>query len=150
MIHTVKGFGVVNKAEVDFVCVCVYVCVELSSFFDDLPDVGNLISGSSAFSKSNLNIRNFVGHVLLKPSLVKFEHYLTSVFCSVQFSRSIMSDSLRPHESQHARPPCPLLTLEVYSELMSIKSVMLSSHLILYCSLLLLPRILPSIRVFSS
>ena len=141
MIHTVKGFGVVNKAEVDL-CVC--VCVELSSFFNDLSDVGNLISGSSAFSKSNLNIRNFVGHVLLKPRLVKFEHYLTSVFCSVQFSRSVMSNSLRPHESQHARSPCPSLTLEVYSKLMSIKSVMLSSHLILCWTLLLLPWILPA------
>ena len=62
MIHTVKGFGVVNKTEVDFF-------VELSCFFDDPMDVGNLISGFSAFSVSSLNIRNFMGHMLLKPSL---------------------------------------------------------------------------------
>ena len=58
--HTVKGFGVVNKAEID-------VFLELSCFFDDLTDVGNLISGSSAFSKSSLNIWKFTVHVLLKP-----------------------------------------------------------------------------------
>ena len=62
MIYTVKGFGVVNKTEVDFF-------VELSCFFDDPMDVGNLISGFSAFSVSSLNIRNFMGHMLLKPSL---------------------------------------------------------------------------------
>ena len=72
VIYTVKGFGVVNKTEVDFF-------VELSCFFDDPMDVGNLISGFSAFSVSSLNIRNFMGHMLLKPSLEKFEHYLTSV-----------------------------------------------------------------------
>ena len=62
VIHTVKGFGVVNKAEVD-------VFLELSCFFDDPADVGNLISDSSAFSKSSLNIWNFSIHVLLKPPL---------------------------------------------------------------------------------
>ena len=72
------------------------------------------------------------------------------VLCSVQFSRSVVSDSLRPHESQHARPPCPLPTPGVHSKLTSIKSVMLSSHLILCCPLLLLPPIPPSIRVFSN
>ena len=72
MIHTVKGFGVVNKAEVD-------VFLELSCFFDDPTDVGNLISGSSAFSKSSLNIWNFTVHILLKPDLENFEHYFTSV-----------------------------------------------------------------------
>ena len=65
LIHTVKGFGVVNKAEID-------VFLELSSFFDDPPDVGNLISGSSAFCKSNLNIWKFIVHVLLKPGLGEF------------------------------------------------------------------------------
>ena len=64
VIHTVKGFGVVNKAEVD-------VFLELS-FFDDPADVGNLISGSSAFSKTSLNIWNFMVHVLLKPGLENF------------------------------------------------------------------------------
>ena len=61
VIHTVKGFGIVNKAEID-------VFMELSCFFDDPADVGNLISGSSAFSKSSLNIRKFTVHVLLKPA----------------------------------------------------------------------------------
>ena len=72
VIHTVKGFGVVNKAEID-------VFLEPSCFFDDPTDVGNLISGSSAFSKSSLNIRKFSVHVLLKPSLENFEHYFASM-----------------------------------------------------------------------
>ena len=72
VIHTVKGFGVVNKAEID-------VFLELSCFFHDPTDVGNLISGSSAFSKSSLNIRKFSVHVLLKPSLENFEHYFASM-----------------------------------------------------------------------
>ena len=69
---------------------------------------------------------------------------------SVQFSRSVMSNSLRPHEPQHTRPPCPSPTLGVHSKLMSIQSVMPSSHLILCRPLLLLPSIFPSIRVFSN
>ena len=69
MIHTVKGYGVVNKAEVD-------VFLELSGFFDDPTGVGNFISGSSAFSKSNLNSWKFLVHVLLKPGLENFEHLL--------------------------------------------------------------------------
>ena len=72
MIHTVKGFGRVNKAEID-------VFLELSCFFDDPADVGNLISGSSAFSKTSLNIRKFMVHILLKPGLENFEYYVTSV-----------------------------------------------------------------------
>ena len=72
MVHTVKGFAVVSKTEVD-------VFLELSCFFDDPTDVGNLISGSSAFSKSNLNIWKFAVHVLLKPGLENFKHYFTSV-----------------------------------------------------------------------
>ena len=72
VIHTVKGFGIVNKAEVD-------VFLELSWSFDDPVDVGNLISGSSAFSKSSLNIWKFMVHVLLKPRLENFEHYFASV-----------------------------------------------------------------------
>ena len=71
MIHTVKGFGVVNKTEVD-------VFLELSCFFDDPVDAGNLISGSSAFSKTSLNIWKFTVHVLLKPGLENFEHYFAS------------------------------------------------------------------------
>ena len=72
MIHIVKGFGIVNKAEVD-------VFLEFSCFFDDSTDVGNLISGSSDFSKSNLNIWKFMFHVLLKPDLENFEHYFASM-----------------------------------------------------------------------
>jgi len=72
VIHTVKGFGIVNKAEVD-------VFLELSCFFNDPADVGNLISGSSAFSKSSLNICKFTVHILLKPGLENFEHYFASV-----------------------------------------------------------------------
>jgi len=87
VIHTVKGFGIVNKAEID-------VFLELSCFFYDPADVGNLISGSSALSKTNLNIRKF---------------------SSVQFSRSVVSDSLRPCELQHTRPPCPSPTPGVHS-----------------------------------
>ena len=68
LIYTVKGFGVVNKAEVN-------IFLELSSFFDDPADVGNLVSGSSAFSKSSLNIWKFLIHILLKPNLENFEHY---------------------------------------------------------------------------
>ena len=72
VIHKVKGFGIVNKAEVD-------VFVELSCFFDDPADVGNLISGSSAFSKTSLNIWMFMVHILLKPGLENFELYFASV-----------------------------------------------------------------------
>ena len=72
LIHTVKGFGIVNKAEVD-------VFLELSRFFGGPMDVANLISGSSAFSKSSLNIWKFTVHVLLKPGLENFEHYFTSM-----------------------------------------------------------------------
>ena len=72
VIHTVKGFGVVNKAEVD-------VLLELSCFFDDPVDSGNLISRSSAFPKSSLNIWKFMIHVLLKPGLENFEHYFASL-----------------------------------------------------------------------
>ena len=72
MIHTVKGFGIVNKTELD-------VFLEVSLFFDDPADVGSLISGSSAFSKTSLNIWKFMVHVLLKPGLENFEHYFGSV-----------------------------------------------------------------------
>ena len=72
VIHTIKGFGIVNKAEID-------VFVELYFFFDVPENVGNLISGSSAFSKTSLNIWKFTVHLLLKPGLENFEHYFTSV-----------------------------------------------------------------------
>ena len=72
VIHTVKGFGVVHEAEVD-------VFLELSHFFYDPTDVGNLISGSSAFSKSSVNIWKFSVHVLLKPGLENFDYYFASM-----------------------------------------------------------------------
>ena len=73
VIHTVKGFGIVNKAETD-------VFLELSCFFHDPADVGNLISGSPAFSKTSLNIRKFMVRILLKPGLENFEYYFTSMW----------------------------------------------------------------------
>ena len=72
VIYTVKGFGIVNKAEID-------VFLELFCFFDDPTDIVNLISGSSGFSKSSLNFWKFMVHILLKPGLENFEHYLASV-----------------------------------------------------------------------
>ena len=74
VIHTVKGFGILlfSKAEID-------VFLELSCFFGDPVDVGNLVSGSSAFSKTSLNIWKFMVHILLKPGLENFEHYFTSM-----------------------------------------------------------------------
>ena len=75
-MHTVKGFGIANKAEID-------VFLELSCFFDDPVDVGNLISGSSAFSKTSLTIWKFTVHVLLKPGLENFEHYFASEMSAI-------------------------------------------------------------------
>ena len=72
VIHTVKDFGIVNKAEID-------VFLELFCFFNDPTDVGNLISGYSAFSKTSLDIWKFIVHLLLKPDLENFEHYFTSM-----------------------------------------------------------------------
>ena len=72
VIHTFKGFGIANKAEIN-------VFLELSCFFHDPANVGNLISGSSAFSKTSLNIWKFMVHVLLKPGLENFKHHFTSV-----------------------------------------------------------------------
>src|SRR5574337_550666 len=72
VIHTVKGFGIVNKDEID-------IFLELSRFFHDPAGVGNLISGSSAFSKTSLNVWKFTVHILLKPGLENFEHYFTSM-----------------------------------------------------------------------
>ena len=72
VIHTVKGFDIVNKSKID-------IFLELSCFFDDPADVGSLISGSSAFSKTRSNIWKFTVHILLKPGLENFEHYFTSV-----------------------------------------------------------------------
>ena len=72
VIHTVKGFGIVSEAEID-------VFLELFCFFNDPVDVGNLISGSSAFSKTSLNIWKFTVHILPKPSLENFEHFFTNM-----------------------------------------------------------------------
>ena len=72
VIPTVKGFGIVNNTEID-------VFLEISCFFDDPADVGNLISGSSAFSKYSLNFLKFMVHVLLKPGLENFEHYFANM-----------------------------------------------------------------------
>ena len=85
VIHTVRGFDVVNKAEID-------VFLELSCFFNDPADVGNMISGSSVFSKSSLNIWKFMVHILLKPGLENFEHYFASVWdeCNLCGSLSIL------------------------------------------------------------
>ena len=98
VIHTVKGFGIVNKSEVD-------VLLEFSCFFYDPTDVGNLISGSSAFSKSNLNIWKFAVHVLLKPGLENFKHYFTSVWdkCNCAFFFKFFSQqtlTISPHSSE--------------------------------------------------
>ena len=76
VIHTVKGFGIVNKAEID-------VFLELSCFFDDPEDVGNLISGSSAFSKTSLNIWKLTVRILLKLGLENFELYFTLLVCEM-------------------------------------------------------------------
>ena len=72
VVHTVEGFGTINKAEID-------IFLEFSHFFNDPADVGSLISGSSTFSKSSLNIWKFMVHILLKPGLENFQHYFTSV-----------------------------------------------------------------------
>ena len=79
VIHTVKGFGIVNKAEID-------IFLELSCFFDDPADVGNLIFGFSSSSKSSLNIWKFTTHVLLKPGLEIFEHYFASMWDGCNFA----------------------------------------------------------------
>ena len=91
VIHTVKGFGIVNKAEID-------VFLELSCFFDDPADDGNLISGSSAFSKTSLNIWKFMVHILLKPGLENSEYYFTNMWdecnkwkCFVLFLRDVLN-----------------------------------------------------------
>ena len=96
VIHTVKGFGIVNKAEID-------VFLGLSCFFCDPTNVGNLISGSSAFSKSSLNIWNSSVHVLLKPHLGNFKHYFASMWdeCNCVVVSAFFKRSLR--SSKHRR-----------------------------------------------
>ena len=87
MIHTVKGFGIVNKAEID-------VFLELSCFSDDPADVGNLISGSFAFSQTRLNIWEFTVHILLKPGLENFECYFSRPTIKDVLSRTVMQSNL--------------------------------------------------------
>ena len=98
VIHTVEGFGVVNKAEID-------VFLKLSCLFDDPADVGNLISGSSAFSKTSLNIWKFTVHVLLNPGLENFEHYFTSGDIVVLNVSSSQGASLTPGGCHHRLTP---------------------------------------------
>ena len=97
VIHTVKGFGIVNKAEID-------VFLELSCFFDDPMDVGNLISGFSAFSKSSLNIWKFSVHILLKPGLENFQHYFACMKVKVK-SLSRVRLFATPWTVAHQAPP---------------------------------------------
>ena len=121
VIHTVKGFGIVNKAKID-------VFLELSCFFDDLADVSNLISGSSAFSKTSLNIRKFTVQVLLKPGLQNFECYFTSVWdecnCAVVWAFFGIAFLWDWNENW---PSSPVATAE-FSKFAGILSAALSQH----------------------
>ena len=107
VIHTVKGFGVVSNVEVD-------VLLELSCFFDDPTDVGNLISGSSAFSESSLNIWKFSVHVLLKPNFENFEHFFASMLdecnCTVLWTFFGIAFLWDWNENWHFPVPWPLLS----------------------------------------
>ena len=122
VIHTVKGFGIVNKAEID-------VFLELSCFFYDPADVGNLISGSSAFSKTSLNIWKFTVHVLLKPGLENFEHYFTSVWdeCNCVVVRAFFGIAFLWDWKENL-PSSPVATAE-FSKFAGILSAALSQHL---------------------
>ena len=120
VIHTVKGFGVVNKTEVD-------IFLELSCFFDDPTDVGNLISGSSAFSKSSLNIWKFSVYVPLNPGLENFEHYFASMWdecnCAVVWTFFDIAFLWNLNENR----PFPVPTAE-FSKFAGILSAALSQH----------------------
>ena len=106
VIHTVKGFGIVHKAEIDGF-------LELSCFFHEPADVGNLISGSSAFSKTSLIIRKFTVHILLKPGLENFEHYFTGyILAQYLFQKVVFSLFLPPKlDSKGQEPGCFKLRL---------------------------------------
>ena len=125
VIHTVKGFGIANKTEVD-------VFLELSCFFSDPTDVGNLICGSSAFSKTSLNNWKFRVHVLLKPGLENFEHYFTSVWdeCNCGGSLSILWHCLSLGLEWKLTFSCPVATAE-FSKFAGILSAALSQHHVL-------------------
>ena len=102
VIHTVKGFGIVNKAEGD-------VFLELSCFLNDLPDVGSLISGSSAFSKPSLNFWKFLVHILLKPGLENFEHFFASVWDECNCAVIWIFFGITFLWDLNANWPCPVL-----------------------------------------
>ena len=110
VLHTVKGFGIVNKAEIN-------VFLEFSCSFYDPADVSNLISGSSAFSKTSLNIWKFTVHVLLKPGLENFEHYFTSVWddcnCVVVWAFFVIAFLWDWSENWPFPVPWPLLTFQI-------------------------------------
>ena len=110
VIHTVKGFGIVNKAEID-------AFLELSCFFYDPTNVGNLISGSSVFSKSSLNIWKFSVHVLLKTGLENFEHYFASVWdecnCAVVWALFDIAFLWDWNENGPFSVLCPLLSFQI-------------------------------------
>ena len=118
VIHTVKDLGVISKAEV-------YVFLELSCFFDDPTDVGNLISGSSAFSKSSLNIWKFTVHILLKPGLENFEHYFARVWdeCNCVVVWAFFGIAFLWNWNEN----CPVATAE-FSKFAGILSAALSQH----------------------
>ena len=122
VIHTVKGFGIVNKAEAD-------VFLELSCFFDDPANVGNLISGSSAFSKSRLNIWKLTVHLLLKPGVENFEYYFPSLWDWVQLcgSLSILWHRLSLGLEWKLTFSSPVTTTEFF-KFAGILSVALSEH----------------------
>ena len=123
VIHTVKGFGIVNKAEID-------VSRELSCFFDDPEDVDDLISGSSAFSKTNLNIWKFTVHVLLKPGLENFEHYQHVRWVQLCSSLSILWHCLSLELEWKLTFSSPVATTE-FSKFVGILSAALSqNHLV--------------------
>ena len=111
MINTLKGFGIVNKAEAD-------IFLELSCFFCDPMDIGNLTSGSSAFSKSSLNIWKFMVHILLKPGLENFEHYFTSMWdecnCAVVWTFFGIAFLWDRNENWPFPGLCSLLLIKLY------------------------------------
>jgi len=124
-LNTVKVFGIVNKAEVD-------VFLELSCFFYDPADVGNLISGSSAFSKTSLNIWKFMVHVLLKPGLENFEHYFASTWgeCNCAVVWAFLWHCLSLGLEWKLTFSSPMTTAE-FSKFAAIQSVALSQHYLL-------------------
>ena len=121
VMHTVKGFGIVNKAEIN-------IFVELSCFFNDPTDAGNLISGSSAFSKSSFYMWNFTVHVLLKPALENFEQYFASVWnernCAVVWTFFDIAFLWDWNENWHLSP----VAITEFSKFAGILSAALSQH----------------------